>query len=358
VLSEVVSKFLFSCGGYYNFDAGYTPRFNGVDAFGGTIIHPQQWPKDFDYSGKRVVVIGSGATAVTLVPAMAAKASQVIMLQRSPSYVVSRPECQDLANTLNKFLPKKIAYALNRWKNILLGMYFYSISKRKPDAIKKFIINGVKEAVGDDCDVAKHFTPDYNPWDQRVCSVTDGDLFEVIKSGSASIVTDHIERFTKTGILLRSGEEIEADIIVTATGLKLEMFSGMSLSKDKEVLDPSQSFVYKGMMLSEFPNFAYSVGYTNASWTLKSDLVGEYVCRLVKHMDKHKYDFCIPVVPAEGLKAEPIIDFQSGYVLRAAEEMAKQGSEKPWKLYQNYMLDRFSLGYQSVVDDSIDFRRI
>ena len=356
-IQVITSLFFYSCGGYYSYEQGYSPEFKGSENFLGTIVHPQHWPQDLDYSSKKVVVIGSGATAVTLVPAMAKTAAHVTMLQRSPSYVVSRPLRQDFAIKLNKWLPAKLAYSVNRWKNILLGMYFFRLSKNKPDAIKKFIIDGVRQELPEGYDVAKHFTPDYKPWDQRVCSVTDADLFESISDGSATMVTDHIDSFTTTGIKLKSGDELEADIIITATGLKLEMFSGMEISVDEVPLKTADCFVYKGMMLSGVPNFVYSVGYTNASWTLKSDLVGKYVSRLLNHMKRTNSAVCVPVVPAEGLQPEPIIDFKSGYVLRAQDEMPKQASQKPWRLYQNYILDRITLGGASVVDDSISFKQ-
>lgn len=352
---QVTSHFFYSCGGYYSYQEGYTPEFDGIESFEGQIIHPQKWPEQLNYSDKKVVVIGSGATAVTLVPAMAQTAASVTMLQRSPTYIVSRPLSQGLAVQLNRWLPAKVAYAINRWKNILLGMYFYALSKRKPDAIKAYIINEIRKVVGEGYDVEKHFTPTYKPWDQRVCSVTDNDLFEAINSGKAEVVTEHIDRFNQAGVVLKSGQQLNADIIVTATGLKLEMFSGIEISVDGKAIIPSECFVYKGMMLSGVPNFVYSVGYTNASWTLKSDLIGEYVCRLLNYMDSHNHDYCVPQIPATGIEPEPIIDFQSGYVLRAQDEMAKQGNKKPWRLYQNYIKDRFSLGMGSVLDDSMSF---
>ena len=355
VIEEVTSNFFFSCGGYYNYEQGYTPDFEGTESFAGQIVHPQHWPQDLDYAGKKVIVIGSGATAVTLVPTMAKTAAGVTMLQRSPTYIASRPEQDALANTLRRYLPAKLAYGISRWKSVLLGMYTYKLSKRKPELVKKHIIGGIKAFLGADYDVEKHFTPSYKPWDQRVCLVPDGDLFKAIKNGSAVMVTDHIDSFTPTGIKLKSGEELSADIIVTATGLKAEMFSGMQLSVDNSVVNPADSFCYKGMMLSGLPNFAFSMGYTNASWTLKSDLVGEYVCRLINHMDKHGSDYCTPLVPAKGIAEEPMMDFTSGYVLRALDQMPKQGTAKPWKLHQNYILDRLSLGMGSVVDDCIDF---
>lgn len=354
-IEEVSSNFFFSCGGYYNYEQGYTPQFKGTESFGGQIVHPQHWPQDLDYAGKKVIVIGSGATAVTLVPTLAKTAANVTMLQRSPTYIASRPEQDAIANTLRRYLPAKLAYSISRWKSILLGMYTYGLAKRKPEVVKKFIIDGIKTFLGDDYDVEKHFTPSYNPWDQRVCLVPDGDLFKAIRNGSVNMVTDHIDSFTPGGIKLKSGEQLTADLIVTATGLNAEMFSGMQLSVDNREINPADSFCYKGMMLSGLPNFAFSMGYTNASWTLKSDLVGEYVCRLIKHMDRSGNDYCTPVVPAEGITEEPMMDFTSGYVLRALDQMPKQGADRPWKLHQNYILDRLSLGKGSVVDDCIVF---
>lgn len=356
-IQEVTSNFFFSCGGYYNYEQGYAPEFKGRGSFSGQVVHPQHWPQDLDYAGKNVIVIGSGATAVTLVPTLAKTAAKVTMLQRSPTYIVSNPEQDTFANTLRRYLPAKLAYSISRWKGILLGMYTYRLAKRKPEDVKKFIVNGIKEHLGDDYDVDKHFTPRYNPWDQRLCLVPDGDLFRAIKNGSATVVTDNIESFTPAGIKLQSGEELSADIIITATGLNAEMFSGLQLSVDNSVINPADTFCYKGMMLSGLPNFAFSIGYTNASWTLKSDLVGEYVCRLLNHMESKGCDYCTPVVPAEGLEEEPMMDFTSGYVLRAREQMPKQGKAKPWKLYQNYILDRLSLGRGSVVDDCMHFGR-
>ena len=353
---SISCNFFFSCGGYYNYDEGYTPDFARADTFKGSIIHPQHWPEDLDYSDKNIIVIGSGATAVTLVPTLAKTAANVTMLQRSPTYIASRPEQDKMANMFRRYLPSKVAYSLSRWKSVLVGMYLYSVSKRKPEQAKKFIINSIKNYLGPDYDVDKHFTPSYDPWDQRVCLVPNGDLFKAIKHGKATMVTDHVECFTNQGIKLQSGGELSADIIITATGLKAEILSGMSLSIDGKKIDVSETYCYKGMMLSGIPNFAFSMGYTNASWTLKSDLIGEYVCRLLNHMDKKQWTSCLPTVPAKGIDAEPIMDFTSGYVLRALDQLPKQGANKPWKLYQNYILDRLSLGMGAVTDDSMTFR--
>lgn len=304
------------------------------------------------------MVIGSGATAVTLLPALAKTAKHVTMLQRSPTYIASRPEQDVMANVMRRCLPTKLAYSLSRWRKILLGMFMYSLSKRRPETVKKLIRAGIVEALGEDYPVDKHFKPDYQPWDQRACLVPDGDLFEAIKNGSASVVTEHIETFTETGVKLVTGEELPADLIVTATGLNAEILGTYQISIDNQPFNAADSYCYKGMMLSGLPNFAFSMGYTNASWTLKSDLVGQYVCRLINHMDKHHQHFCQPVLPVEGIEAEPFIDFTSGYIARALDKMPKQGRKKPWKLNQNYILDRISLRYSSVVDDSIMFSSI
>lgn len=353
---QFTCDFYLSCGGYYNYDAGYTPEFTDVAAFNGEVVHPQHWPEALDYTDKKVVVIGSGATAVTLVPSMAPTAAQVTMLQRSPTFIASRPAQDRSADFLRRWLPSKAAYWLVRWKNILLGMYLFNLARRKPEGVKQFIVNAIKDELGPDYDVDKHFTPSYNPWDQRLCLVPDGDLFKAIKAGKANVVTDTIERFTERGIALTSGEHLEADIIVTATGLQAELLSGVGVSVDGQAVNIGDTFCYKGMMLSGLPNFAFSMGYTNASWTLKSDLVGEYVCRLLNHMDKHGLSQCTPTLPAGGIEVEPMMDFSSGYVVRARDKLPKQGAAAPWRLHQNYILDRIGLGMGKVTDDSIVFR--
>jgi monooxygenase len=355
---EYISSFFFSCTGYYNYDNGYTPNFKFAEAFSGVTIHPQHWPKDLDYAGKKVIVIGSGATAVTLVPAMAKTAEHVIMLQRSASYVIARPSQDRLANFMRRYLPAKLAYSLSRWKNILLGMFFYRLAKRRPNAIKKLIRTEIIAALGEGYPVDKHFKPSYQPWDQRLCVVPDGDLFSAIKNGSASIVTNHIDSFTATGIKLQDGEELHADIIVTATGLNLDVLGSFQISVDNALFNTAASYCYKGMMLSGLPNFAFSSGYTNASWTLKTDLVDKYVCRLINYMDKYQHDCCQPVLPDDDMVTNPLIDFNSSYVLRSLDKMPQQGRTKPWKLNQNYILDRISLKYESVVDGSLVFSSI
>jgi cation diffusion facilitator CzcD-associated flavoprotein CzcO len=349
-------NFLFMCAGYYDYSQGYLPQFEGTDDFGGKIVHPQFWPEDLDYRGKKVVVIGSGATAVTLVPAMAAGAGHVTMLQRSPSYVVSAPGEDKMANWMRERLPAKLAYAITRWRNVLFGMFFFNMARKNPAKVKDRLIGMVKDQLGTDYDVATHFTPRYNPWDQRLCLVPDADLFGAIKSGRAEIVTDQIERFTKAGIALKSGKEIEADIIVTATGLKVQLMSGLQVTVDGVAKDMSKTMTYKGMMYSDVPNLASSFGYTNASWTLKADLICEYVCRLLNHMDRTGTQICVP--QGDPSVAElPWLDFSSGYVQRASGVLPKQGATKPWLLPQNYARDLVALRYGKVEDGTMQFKK-
>jgi cation diffusion facilitator CzcD-associated flavoprotein CzcO len=348
--------FLLMCSGYYNYAEGHRPEFPGEARFQGTLVHPQFWPERLDYQNKRVVVIGSGATAVTLVPEMSKTAAHVTMLQRSPTYVMSRPAEDPIANGLRRYLPVKLAYAITRWKNVLLSMLFYNLARKRPERIKEFLIRLVREQLGPDYDVATHFTPRYNPWDQRVCLVPDADLFSAIKQGRASVVTDHIETFTEKGLELRSGQELEADVIVTATGLKLQLLSDIEFSVDGERRDLSKSLCYKAMMFSGVPNLAYSFGYTNASWTLKVDLTSEYVCRLLNHMERHGDTTCTPRHDPT-VEEQPFLDFSSGYVQRALELMPKQGSKRPWRLYQNYVLDLLTLRFGKVDDGTMEFSR-
>lgn len=352
---RLTAGFVFLCGGYYSYEGGYTPEFPGAPRFKGQIVHPQKWPEDLDYSGKDVVVIGSGATAVTLVPAMAGTAAHVTMLQRSPTYVVSRPAEDEMANRLRKLLPAKLAYQLIRWRNVLFGMWFFRLARDKPDAVKKNIIDMVRAQLGSDYDVGKHFTPSYNPWDQRLCLVPDADLFEAIKLGRASVVTDHIERFTERGIKLKSGATLPADIIVTATGLNLQVMNGITLSVDGRVIDPSQTLSYKGMLYEGVPNLASSFGYTNASWTLKCDLTCEYVCRLLNHMQKTGLRQVTPRNNDPSIEFQPWLDFSSGYVQRAMAKFPKQGTKAPWKLHQNYAMDLMSLRYAKLEDGALEF---
>ena len=349
-------NFLFMCSGYYNYAEGYTPQFPGTERFAGSIVHPQKWTADIDYANKRVIVIGSGATAVTIVPEMAKTAAHVTMLQRSPTYVISRPAEDFIANGLRRVLPVKLAYLLTRWKNVLLGMMFFQLSRRRPESIKKLILGAVRKELGPDYDVGTHFTPRYNPWDQRLCLVPNGDLFEAIKAGRVDVVTDQIETFTPQGIALRSGKQLEADLVVTATGLNLQLFGGVQVSVDGRDVAPAQTLNYKGMMFSDVPNLASSFGYTNASWTLKCDLTCEYVCRLLNHMQKHGYRRCTPRNVDPSVAEEPWIDFSSGYVQRALQTLPKQGSKLPWKLYQNYAFDIMMLRYGRVDDGVMEFQ--
>lgn len=348
-------NFLFMCAGYYNYAQGYTPEFPGVERFAGRIVHPQKWTEDIDYRGKRVVVIGSGATAVTLVPALAESAAHVVMLQRSPTYVVSRPASDAIANWLRRCLPAKIAYGIARWKNVLRGMLFFNLARSHPERIKKIIRDGVLQALGPDYDIDRHFAPRYNPWDQRMCLVPDGDLFEALKAHRASVVTDRIETFTEKGIKLQSGQELEADLIVTATGLNMQMLGGMQVSVEGRKVDVASKLTYKGMMYSDIPNLAASFGYTNASWTLKVDLTCEYLCRLLNHMEANGYRYCVPRNNDPSLGTAPWIDFSSGYVQRALNVLPKQGTRSPWRLHQNYALDLFALKYGAVDDGVMEF---
>jgi monooxygenase len=343
-------NFLFSCAGYYRYEAGYTPEFAGSADFAGRIIHPQHWPDDLDYAGKRVIVIGSGATAVTLVPEMARTAEHVTMLQRSPTYVVSRPAQDPLANKLRRHLSPQLAYQLIRWRNVLFGMYFFQLSRRKPARVKELILKGVRMALGPDYDVATHFTPRYNPWDQRLCLVPDGDLFRSIRENRVSVVTSEIDTFTSSGIRLKDGSELPADIIITATGLVLQVLGGVEVDVDGRAVDFASTLTYKGMMYDGVPNLASAFGYTNASWTLKCDLTCEYVCRLINYMDRHNYRQCMPHNTDPTIEALPSLDFSSGYVQRAVAKMPKQGSKRPWRLYQNYALDIVSLRLGRVDD--------
>ena len=352
---RLTCNFLYLCTGYYDYEAGYTPDWPGFDRFRGTIVHPQKWPEDLDYAGKRIVVIGSGATAVTLVPAMTDKAEHVTMLQRSPTYVVSRPSVDRIANGLRSTLPDRTAYAITRWKNILYNQFFYSLSRWRPPVMKRLIAKGVANELGDDYDIS-HFTPRYNPWDQRLCLVPDSDLFRVIREGKASIVTDEIETFTETGVQLRSGTHLDADIIVTATGLVMKIMAGLSLEVDGEPVDLSKTIAYKGMMYSDVPNLASAFGYTNASWTLKCDLTAQYVCRLLKHMDKHGYSICTARFNDPRVKPERVVDFTSGYVERALHTLPSQGSKTPWRLHQNYIKDILMLRHGSVEDGVMEFK--
>ncbi len=347
--------FLLVCSGYYSYDNPYTPEFSGTERFQGRIVHPQLWSDDVDYAGKRVVVIGSGATAVTLVPALAEKAEHVTMLQRSPSYIVTLPAEDGLANLVRRLLPARLAYALVRWKNVLVTMLVFQLSRRRPRWVKAMVRKGVQRQLPAGYDIDTHFRPKYNPWDQRMCLVPDGDLFAAIASGDASIVTDQIDTFTEKGIRLASGDDLEADLVVTATGLNLLPLGGLRLAVDEREVELPKTMGYKGMMLSGVPNLAVALGYTNASWTLKCDLTCGYVCRLLNYMDEHGYRQCVPENRDPSITEEPFIDFNSGYVLRAIDRFPKQGSRAPWRLYQNYALDILSLKFGALDDEAMTF---
>lgn len=351
----ITCNFLFVCGGYYKYSDGYTPEFPGTERFKGRIVHPQKWPADLHYAGKRVVVIGSGATAVTLVPEMAKTAAQVIMLQRSPTYVVARPAQDGMANWLRRHFPAMFAYGVTRWKRVLLQQYFFNLCRRKPAYTKKLILDGVRAYLGPDYDVDRHFTPRYNPWEQRLCLLPDADLFMAIRQNKASVVTDQIETFTEKGLQLKSGAELEADLIVTATGLNLEILSGVQITVDGRNVDPARTFNYKGLMYSGVPNLASSFGYTNASWTLKCDLSCEYVCRLLNHMKKHGTTQCTPRLTDASVTEVPWVDFSSGYIHRTLHLFPKQGSKTPWKLHQNYARDIMTLRFGRIDDGVMEF---
>ncbi len=350
-------NFLFMCAGYYRYDQGYTPDFPGSERFAGRIVHPQKWTDDIDYAGKKVVVVGSGATAVTLLPELAKDAAHVTMLQRSPTYVVARPSEDAMALWLRRHLPAMWAYNITRWKRVLLGMYVFRMCRREPAKMKRFLLGGVRQALGPAYDVAKHFTPRYNPWEQRLCLVPDGDLFEAIRSGRADVVTDQIRSFDETGIQLESGQHLDADLIVTATGLALQVIGGLQLTVDGQPVDMARTMNYKGLMYSGIPNLASSFGYTNASWTLKCDLTCEYVCRLLNHMQKHHITHCTPRNSDPSITEEPWVDFSSGYFQRSMHLLPKQGSRAPWKLYQNYPRDILLLRLGNVDDGVLEFAR-
>ena len=349
-------SFLLFCSGYYRYAQGYRPPFPDEQRFTGTLVHPQFWPASLDHAGKRVVVIGSGATAVTLVPELAKSAAHVTMLQRSPSYVLALPSRDAVAEALKRWLPAMLAYRLVRLKNVLLGMLFYGLARRYPAQAKARLLGLARRQLGAGIDVARHFTPHYQPWDQRVCLAPDGDLFRALREGRASVVTDHIASFTEHGIRLQSGQELDADIVVTATGLQLELLGNVRLSLDGQPCELSQALVYKGMMFSGIPNLASTFGYTNASWTLKADLSARYVCRLLNYMERHGLAVATPVRDAT-VRPEPFISFTSGYVRRAIDALPRQGDRRPWRLYQNYLLDLLMLRWGRLNDGVMSFGR-
>ncbi len=345
------------CSGYYDYAGGYSPALPGADRFTGEWVHPQQWPADLDWTGRRIVVIGSGATAVTLVPALAKRASHVTMLQRTPSYILSLPATDPFATAAQRLLPQAFAHAAVRWKNVLVNTASYQLCQRRPAVAKAFLRRGLLRALPRDYDIDVHFSPPYNPWDQRLCLVPDGDLFTAVSDGSAEIVTDTIETFSPTGIRLRSGRELPADLVVTATGLSVKAAGGMALRVDGSPIALADTVAYKGMMLSGVPNFNLVIGYTNNSWTLKADLVNRYVIRLLKHLDRHGYDRATPQPPADEPADQPFLDFQAGYVRRALDRLPKQGRRAPWQVPKNYLRDVVSMRLTSVEDDGMVFSR-
>jgi cation diffusion facilitator CzcD-associated flavoprotein CzcO len=356
----ITSNFVFMCSGYYSYRGGFRPDFPGEERFGGTIVHPQEWPEDLDYKGKRVAVIGSGATAMTLVPAMAADAEHVTMIQRSPTYVVSAPSHDKIANGLRKVLPDRVAYDLTRRKNIAFQQYVYKQTRVKPDKVKTKLLGRVRKALGPDYDVDTHFTPTYNPWDQRMCLVPDSDLFEALNAGTASVVTDTIETFTETGVKLTSGTHVDADIIVTATGLRLVTLGEMDFVVDGEPVDFSQTYTYKGCAYSDVPNLVSTFGYINASWTLRADLIAEFVCRLLNHMrDTHTVQCTPRLRPSDhGMAQRPWIeDFSAGYIQRTASALPKQGDREPWINPQHYGRDKKRFRTDPVDDGVMTFTR-
>ena len=353
-------SFLFMCSGYYSYKKGHTPEFAGRERFTGTIVHPQEWPLNLDYAGKRVVVIGSGATAVTIVPSMAENAAHVTMLQRSPTYMVSRPDHDALANRMRKVLPEKIAYNITRFKNTWRQQLVYNKTRTDPEKVKKLLLGGIQLELGADYDVAKHFTPNYNPWDQRLCLVPNGDFFKAMREGKASVVTDHIASFTETGIQLASGEHLAADVIVTATGLELVTLGEMDFIVDGKQVDFSQTWTYKGFAYSDIPNMASTFGYINASWTLRSDLTAEYVCRLLNHMRKNGVAQCTPRLREQdrNMQQRPWIDgFSSGYMQRMMHRMPRQGDHEPWINPQNYRRDKKMFKHSPIDDGVMQFTK-
>jgi monooxygenase len=359
VAAVITCSFLYMCSGYYDYAEGHAPDWPGVAEFGGRIVHPQFWPDDFPVKGKTVIVIGSGATAVTLVPALAALgATHVTMLQRSPTYIVSRPSRDAQATKLRKRLPAGIADVAIRWKNIAYSIFVYDFARKKPNVVKQKIAAAQRHYLGPDFDMGEHFTPRYDPWDQRLCLVPDGDLFKTLRGGDASIVTDQIECFTSSGVRLKSGKELPADLVVTATGLKVKMMGGATLKVDGQVIDPGSRLLYKGAMLDGVPNFAFAVGYTNASWTLKCDLTSRFVSQLVNYMADRKLSIARPVAPVEARSNEGMLALTSGYVERAASLLPRQGAKAPWKVHQNYLKDLAAFRFARINDGVLRFEKL
>jgi monooxygenase len=355
---QLTCGFLFTCTGYYRYDEGYTPEFEGIGRFGGEIVHPQFWTDDIDYSGKRVVVIGSGATAVTLIPAVAERAEHVTMLQRSPSYIISIPAVDPIAGFLGRVLPTRLAYPVIRWKNIMAALAIYGLSRHRPATMKRLIRRLHERRLPPGYDIDTHFNPPYEPWDQRMCIVPDGDFFDAISSGRVSVVTDRIETFTETGIALESGSELEADLIVTATGLAMVPFGAIRLSVDGSDVELHDALAFRGMLLSGVPNMAFAFGYTNQSWTLGADLTSEQVCRLLNHMDRYGYTQCTPRNRDPAVNGVPFAELTSGYIRRAIDQFPRQGSKDPWRREQNYARNRRATRRAPIDDPALEFSRV
>jgi monooxygenase len=351
----ITAGYVIMCSGYYRYDAGHTPDFPGLAAFGGKIVHPQFWPEDLNIDGKTIVVIGSGATAMTLVPALAARAGHVTMLQRSPTYVAAVPAKDAMAARIRKILPMKAAYRAIRLKNVLTSMTMFALMRRNPAPAKAKLVGLVREALGPDYDVDTHFTPRYNPWDQRLCAVPDADLFDAIKGGRVSVATDTINQFTETGITLTSGETLAADIVVTATGLEMQLMGGAELIVDGKPVAMPSTMIYKGMMLGDVPNLSYVIGYNNASWTLKADLSADHTCRIINHMAKRRYDIVVPQLDMTQIGEGNFFGLTSGYLARAHDTVPKQGIRHPWKVHHNYARDYASLKLGKVDDGVLKF---
>jgi monooxygenase len=347
-------RFLFFCSGYYDYARGHDPDFAGRADFAGRIVHPQHWPEDLDVTGKRVVVIGSGATAITLIPSLVDKAAHVTMVQRSPSYILALPGRDAIGRALQRVLPRKLAYRLIRWKNILLSTALFQFSRRRPEAMGRWLVQQAQRSSGV---ATKHLQPRYAPWDQRLCIAPDADLFTALRSGRASIVTEQVAGYTPAGLRLAGGEELPADIVVTATGLNLQLFGGARLSVDGQPVDVSRALSYKGMMLAGVPNLAMALGYTNASWTLKAELIARQVCRILNYLRDHRLDVCVPVHEGAAGETRPALDLQSGYIQRAGGALPRQGAHKPWRIYQNYLLDLLSLKFTPLRDGALRFGR-
>ncbi|WAJ45143.1 NAD(P)/FAD-dependent oxidoreductase [Mycobacterium sp. Aquia_216] len=355
---DITCSFLFACTGYYNYDEGYSPTFPGAEDFEGTIVHPQHWPADLDHTDKKIIVVGSGATAITLIPALVNSGSgHVTMLQRSPTYIGSLPSVDPFAEHANRLLPPRLAHLANRWKAIAFSTFQYQLARKRPAYMRNLLMTMAQRRLPKGYDVEKHFGPKYNVWDQRLCLAPDADFFRTIRHGKADVVTDTIDRFTKTGIKLTSGEELQADIIVTATGLNMQLLGGVRPTRNGEAFDLTSLMTYKGCMFSGVPNFIITFGYTNASWTLKADLVSEFGCRLLNHMDANGFETVEPVRPGNDVDELPFMDFNPGYFQRSAHLLPKSGSRAPWRLRQNYLFDMRTIRRGKIDDEGLQFSK-